>query len=232
MDKPHAAQPAGTLPTKLHKLFKLDPKAFAILVLGPSGVGKTSVCHGVQAKDRDVGSCVTTTTRPRRDGEAAGVDYHFVPDAVFRQRLARGDFVEHAEVHGFLYGATVEAVSEVLSRGRVMLLDVDTQGAETWKKALGSRCVTVFVLPPSWEVLERRLKDRRTENEASFKRRMQNAQKELDCADRYDYLMINDQLKVAVFQLQQIIDAERRRPCRMRDALSEFRTPQGLREKD
>ena len=206
--------------------FKLDQKAFAVLVLGPSGVGKTSICLGGQFQDPDVRSCVTTTTRPKRDEESDGVDYHFVSETVFRKGLTQGDFVEYAEVHGFLYGATVKAVSDVFSRGWVMLLDVDVQGAETWKKVLASRCVTVFILPPTWEVLKKRLKNRRTESLVSFNMRIKNAKKELVRAYEYDYLIVNENITKSVFQLQQIIDGEKHRPCRMVETLAKFRIPE------
>ena len=200
--------------------FCVDARAFALVVSGPSGVGKTAICQALLERDGRVQPCVTTTTRARRLGEVDGVDYHFVPEADFREKLARGEFLEHAEVHGFHYGATAEAVRKAFSDGQVMLLDVDVQGAGNWRRMLGKRCVTVFVLPPSIEELRRRLEDRMTEGRASFQVRMQNARKELERASAYDFLIVNDRLEEAVLSLQYILGAERARPARMRAALA------------
>ena len=205
---------------ELEKRFTLHAAAFAVLVSGPSGVGKTSICRGVLAQDPTLRACVTTTTRPMRPGERDGVDYHFVSERSFRERLAGGRLLEWAEVHGFLYGATLEAVEAALADGQVMLLDVDVQGERVWKRIMQGRCVTVFVLPPSLDVLTKRLADRKTEEERSFRRRLQDARKELVRANTYDYAIVNDSLEQAVSTLQAIVRAERCRPGRMPDALS------------
>ena len=200
----------------------LDTRSFALIVAGPSGVGKTSICQGIIDKDRLVQACVTTTTRPKRSGEVDGVHYQFVSDDAFNRMMEKGAFVEWAEVHGYLYGATFEAVAEALSGGQVMLLDVDVQGMKTWKAALEDRCVTAFVVPPSIEALKKQLDERKTEDEASFKTRMEGAQRELGEADGFDYLIVNYDLQQAISDLEAIISAERRRPSRMCDALSKL----------
>lgn len=198
----------------------LEMGAFALVVSGPSGVGKTSICQALLERDGRVQPCVTTTTRARRPGEEDGVDYHFVLEADFLEKLARGEFIEHAEVHGCHYGATAEAVRKALFNGQVMLLDVDVQGAENWRRVLGERCVTVFVLPPSIEELRRRLEGRMTEARSSFQVRMQNARRELERASAYDFWVVNDSLEKAVLSLQHILGAERARPPRMREAFA------------
>ena len=198
----------------------LDTRSFVLFVAGPSGVGKTSICQRIIDNDRLVQACVTTTTRPKRSAEVDGVDYQFVSEDAFNRIVEAGEFIEWAEVHGYLYGATSEAVAKALSGGQVMLLDVDVQGIKTWKAALEDRCVTAFVVPPTIDMLKKQLEERKTEDKASFKTRMEDAQKELSEADGFDYLIVNDDLQQAISDLEAIISAERCRPRRMRNALS------------
>ena len=192
-----------------------NPDAYAVVVAGPSGVGKTSICQGVLHADSGVLCCVTTTTRPPRDDEIEGVARHFVTVAQFEAMQKRGDFVESAKVHGHLYGATFNAVAKALSGGQVMLMDVDVQGVAAWKKVLGDRCVTVFVVPPSLDVLAERLNARQSESMSAFRLRMENAVSELVQAKNSDYVVVNDKLEQAIADLLAIIHAERRRTRRM-----------------
>ena len=192
-----------------------NPAAFAVVVAGPSGVGKTSICQGVLHVDSSVQRCVTTTTRPPRDDEIEGVARHFVTVAQFEAMQTRGDFIESAEVHGHLYGATFDAVVKAMSGGQVMLMDVDVQGVAAWKKVLGDRCVTVFVVPPSLDVLAERLNARQSESTSAFRLRMKNAVSELVQAKNSDYVVVNDKLEQAIADLLAIIHAERRHTRRM-----------------
>ncbi len=205
----------------------LDGSSFALIVAGPSGVGKTSICQGILGTDSRVRACVTTTTRPKRSGEMDGVDYDFVSVEAFQERIEKSEFVEWAKVHGFFYGATFDAVSRALSGGEVMLLDVDVQGMKRWKSVLEDRCVTAFVVPPSIEALEKRLEERKTEDASSFKMRMEDAKREVSLADGFDYLIVNGDLDRAVSDLEAIISAERCRPHRMGSALSRLRDQEG-----
>ena len=192
-----------------------NPAAFAVVVAGPSGVGKTSICQGVLRADSSIRQCVTTTTRPPRNDEVEGVARHFVTVAQFETMQKRGDFVESAEVHGHLYGATFDAVARALSGGQMMLMDVDVQGVAAWKKVLRDRCVTVFVVPPSLDVLAERLNARQSESASAFRLRMENAVSELVQAKNSDYVVVNDKLEQAIADLLAIIHAERRRTQRM-----------------
>ena len=192
-----------------------NPAAFAVIVAGPSGVGKTSMCQEVLRADPGLRRCVTTTTRPPRDDEVQGVARHFVTVAQFEAMQMQGDFIESAEVHGHLYGATFDAVAKALCGRYVMLMDVDVQGVATWKKVLGDRCVTVFVVPPSLDVLAERLNARQSESTSAFRLRMENAISELVQAKNSDYVVVNDKLEQAIADLLAIIRAERRRTQRM-----------------
>lgn len=200
---------------RIRKKLSDNPAAFAVVVAGPSGVGKTSICQGVLRADSSVRRCVTTTTRPPRDDEVEGVARHFVTVAQFEAMQTRGDFVESAEVHRHLYGATFDAVAKAMSGGQVMLMDVDVQGVAAWKKVLGDRCVTVFVVPPSLDVLAERLNARQSESTSAFRLRMKNAVSELVQAKNSDYVVANDKLEQAIADLLAIIHAERRRTRRM-----------------
>lgn len=192
-----------------------NPAAFAVIVAGPSGVGKTSMCQGVLRAESGVRRCVTTTTRPPRDGELEGIARHFVTVAQFETMQKRGDFVESAEVHGHLYGATFDAVAKALCAGHVMLMDVDVQGVAVWQKVLGDHCVIVFVVPPSLDVLAERLNARQSENASAFRLRMENAISELVWSRNSDYIIVNDKLEQAIADLLAIIRAERQRTQRM-----------------
>lgn len=211
IDQPNNAKAVEMLQQKLLR----DPQAFAVVVVGPSGVGKTTVCREVLKVESDVFRCATTTTRPPRPEEIEGVERHFVSHEAFLALQKQDVFIEQAEVHGHLYGATLDAVYAAMQNGRVMLMDVDVQGMVTWKKALKERCVTVFVLPPSLDKLKERLVSRQTENESHLQLRMENATEELRQADLCDYIIINDQVPEAVAHLRAIIQAERFRSFRM-----------------
>ncbi|MCE2432273.1 MAG: guanylate kinase [Candidatus Latescibacteria bacterium] len=192
-----------------------SPSAFAVIVAGPSGVGKTSMCQGVLRVNSGVQRCVTTTTRPPRDDEVEGLARHFVTVAQFEAMQKRGDFVESAEVHGHFYGATFDAVAKAMSGGQVMLMDVDVQGVAAWNEVLGDRCVTVFVMPPSLDVLAERLNARQSESASAFRLRMENAVSELVQAKNSDYVVVNNKLEKAIADLLAIIRAERQRTRRM-----------------
>lgn len=206
----------------LQKRLLENPRAFAVVVAGPSGVGKTTVCRDVLKAESDVYRCVTTTTRRPRSEEKEGVERHFVSHEAFLAMLEKGAFIEYAEVHGHLYGATLDAVDVAMQDGHVMLMDVDVQGVATWQKALGERCVTVFILPPTLEKLEERLASRQTETASNFQLRMKNAIEELRQASLCDYIIVNDNLSDAVISLQTIIRAERHRTPRMQAHLDQL----------
>jgi len=184
-----------------------DPGAFALVVAGPSGVGKTSVCEAVLDAEPQVRRCITTTTRSPRSDEVDGVSRHFVSVDAFQAKDKRGGFVESAEVHGHLYGATFDAVADALSGGQVMLMDVDVQGVATWKEVLADYCVTVFIIPPSLDVLAQRLESRQSEGESTFNLRMDNAISELSQAHLADYVVVNDILEDSIADLRAIIRA-------------------------
>jgi len=185
-----------------------------LLVLSaPSGCGKTTILKQVMRDLPGLVFSVSHTTRQPRPGEINGEHYHFVETAVFaaiRNRQPTG-FLEWAEVHGNMYGTSVEEVERHQGAGHDVVLDIDVQGmAQVRQRA---EPVTIFIAPPSLAELERRLRGRGTESESTIALRLNNARKELACAGAYDYLIVNDRLDRAVEALRSIIIAER---CRQR----------------
>lgn len=181
-----------------------------LLVLSaPSGCGKTTIVRKVMRNLPGLVFSVSHTTRQPRPGEIDGIHYHFVDGATFsaiRNRQPTG-FLEWAEVHGNMYGTSVDEVNRHQRAGCDVLLDIDVQGAAQVRQR--SNPVTIFIAPPSLSELERRLRGRGTESEATIAVRLNNARKELSCVGAYDYLIVNDLLDNAVESLRSIIIAER-----------------------
>ena len=181
--------------------------AFPIILSSPSGGGKTTIAHQLMARRKDVGYSVSCTTRPPRDGEIDGRDYHFRSLEDFRRGQAAGEFAESAEVHGHLYGTLRSEVARVLSSGKHVIMDIDVQGAKQFSAAF-PESVLVFILPPSAEALVERLTARGTEDPKSLIRRLRSAKDELKAIDLYPYVVVNDRIDSAVAAISSIIDAE------------------------
>lgn len=189
-----------------------------LLVLSaPSGCGKSTIVRRVMQTLPGLIFSVSHTTRKPRPGEVDGVHYHFVDNATFAaiQDQRPAGFLEWAEVHGHKYGTSADEVSRHQQAGLDVILDIDVQGAAQVRQVAGP--VTVFIAPPSFAELERRLRSRKTESEATVRMRLNNARKEMACVDAYDYLVVNDRLDDAVASLRSIIVAER---CRRRRLLN------------
>ncbi|MGH7667909.1 MAG: guanylate kinase [Gemmatimonadaceae bacterium] len=180
---------------------------FPVILSAPSGGGKTTIARALLARRMDLGYSVSCTTRPPRAGERAGRDYYFLARRDFIDRQERGAFAESAEVHGNLYGTLRVEVDRVLDSGRHVIMDIDVQGALQFRRAF-PQSVSVFVLPPSGEVLLHRLRERNTENGAQVVARLQSALQELQAVDEYQYVVVNDDLEEAVGLVSSIIDAE------------------------
>lgn len=186
---------------------------FPIILSAPSGGGKTTIAHRILAERADVGYSISATTRARRPDEVDGVDYHFLTPEAFEARRAAGEFAESADVHGFRYGTLRSEVQRVMGTGRHVLMDIDVQGARQFRGAFPD-AVLIFLLPPTVEVLLKRLRSRETESEASIRRRLDGAVGELEAAGEYDYLVVNDDLLAATSRVCSIIDAETSRKGR------------------
>jgi guanylate kinase len=194
---------------------------FPLILSAPSGAGKTTIARELLARRPDLGYSVSCTTREPRRGEVNGRDYWFVSLDEFLDRRARDEFAESAEVHGHLYGTLRSEVDRVLESDRHVVMDIDVQGALQFKAAFPGT-VTVFVLPPSADVLLRRLRERRTESTEQLIARLRSAVDELRAVEEYRYVVVNDDLDRAVRRVSAIIDAEtvsRERTAGLREAV-------------
>ena len=196
-------------------------RGLLIVLSSPSGAGKTTISRMLMDSDPLITMSVSATTRPMRPGETEGVDYHFVDVAEFERMVESGEFAEWAYVFDHRYGSPKEPIKDALKAGRDILFDIDWQGTQQLKTAFGGDLVSIFILPPSMEELERRLRGRNTDSEEVIRDRMRRAAGEIGHWGEYDYVLINDDLGPCLEQVQSIIDAERLRRNR-HPYLSEF----------
>lgn len=185
------------------------------VISAPSGAGKTTLLSRVMARIPGLVFSVSHTTRLPRPGECDGVDYHFVTPDDFLAMIDRGSFLEHAEVHGNLYGTSREAVRKQLEAGKDVVLDIDVQGAAILRDSGQLEAAYVFIAPPGMAELEKRLRGRGTESEERIRLRLKNARQELQAAGQYEYLIINEDIADAAELLAAIILAERARSHRL-----------------
>jgi guanylate kinase len=186
-------------PKKAGKLF---------VITAPSGAGKTSLIEALIRDDPSLKLSISYTTRAPRPGEKNGVDYHFVDDADFLAMRGRGEFVESAEVHGYRYGTSKHVIADALARGQDLILEIDWQGARQ-VRTIYPDCVGIFILPPSVEELERRMRSRALDSEAIIRRRLANAREELEHSGEFEYRIINKDFEIAQRELAKIIRKER-----------------------
>lgn len=187
---------------------------FPLVVTGPSGVGKTSLCRQILADREDVVFSVSATTRPQRKGEVHGKDYWFYDEEEFARLAKKGEFVEFAEVHGLKYGTPRTQLDDWLRAGKVVLLDVDVQGGDSMRAAYPSG-VFIFIYPPSLEALRERLERRAADSAEVIELRLGDAPDEMARYKDYDYVVVNDELARARATLAAILEAERRRLIRL-----------------
>jgi len=181
------------------------------VIAAPSGAGKTSLIEALMRDDPSLKLSISYTTRPPRPGEKNAVDYHFVDDAAFLAMRGRGEFLESAEVHGYRYGTSKKVITEALARGEDLILEIDWQGARQVRRIYPG-CVGVFILPPSVDELERRMRSRAQDSEEVIRRRLDNTREELTHAGEFEYRIINKDFDTARRELARVIAVERAKP--------------------
>lgn len=198
----------------------VEHSGIALVLSGPSGGGKTSVCNALLERREDVEFSISATTRSPRAGEVDGTQYHFVSRDRFRQMVKNGDLLEWAEVHGELYGTPMSNVAACSVTGRTLLLDIDIEGARQVKRNLDS-AVLVFLLPPSADRLLKRLRGRGSEDAEAVHRRMRSAVSELETVGEFDYAVVNEHLDSTVDAVESILVAEHATVRRLGSAVLE-----------
>jgi guanylate kinase len=198
-----------------------DRQGLLFIVSAPSGTGKTTLVERLVENVPDLQMSCSYTSRPPRDGELDHVDYNFISRQRFEAMIAEGQFLEHADVFGNLYGTGAAETRRALESGKDVVLVIDVQGARIVRQS-GFKHVDVFILPPSFETLERRLRRRSKDPEAQIQRRLDVAQQEVDAVTEYDYVVINDEVDRAVRRLESIVEAERARLRAMRSRAEEI----------
>lgn len=195
-------------------------RGLLIVLSSPSGAGKSTISRMLLDADQEVTISVSATTRPKRPGEVDGVDYHFVDDAGFDEMIRTGEFVEWAPVFGYRYGTPKAPVKAALRAGRDILFDIDWQGTQQLKAAMGEDLVSIFLLPPSMEELERRLRARGTDSEEVIRDRMSRAASEISHWPEYEYVLVNNDTAECLRQVQAIVAAERLKKSRQTDLVT------------
>lgn len=188
-------------------------KGFLLVISGPSGVGKGTVLHDLMNTQKNLVYSVSVTTRKRRPGEIEGVSYFFKGHEEFEKMIKEDKFLEYAKVHDNYYGTPKDFVEEKINEGKIVILEIDVQGALNVKKNTDNG-VFIFLAPPSLSELKNRIVNRGTETTKDINLRMSNAKKELSYINDYDYLVVNDHLNSAINLVNEIINAEKHKVFR------------------
>ena len=181
-----------------------------VVISAPSGGGKGTILKELFAKDGNLVLSVAATTRSPRPGEEHGKQYYFLQKEEFEELISQGKMLEYAQYVGNYYGTPREPVEQWMAQGKDVVLEIEVQGGAQIKKLMPG-CVSIFILPPSMEVLEKRLRDRGTEEDATVRKRLEKAREEIPHAKDYDYVVFNDRLEDAVEDLRAILRAEKRK---------------------
>lgn len=198
----------------------MTDKGILVTFSGPSGTGKGTVVKEILKNREDTNLSISMTTREKRNGEIDGVHYYFVERDFIEKKIAANGMLEYAEYAGNIYGTPKEPVDEMLNAGKVVILEIEVQGAEKIKNIYPD-VVSIFLMPPSLRVLEERLRGRKTDDDETINHRLVIAREELRKAYDYDYIIVNDTVENAVEQFNEIIDAERLKTSRNKKIISE-----------
>ncbi len=181
-----------------------------VVVSGPAGVGKGTVVSFLRGKNSDIVLSVSATSRNPRPGEIDGVNYYFVSDERFKEMIKNNELLEWVEYCGNFYGTPRSRVEEQLQEGKIVLLEIEVEGAHNIKTRYPD-CISIFIAPPSMEELEKRITNRGTEPPEIIEKRMRKARKEMECISEYDYVIINDTVENSVNRLKEILLREQKK---------------------
>lgn len=193
-------------------------KGLLIVISGPSGAGKGTICKRFMEKNKDVALSVSATTRAPRKGEVEGINYYFMSKEQFKEKIEDNDFLEYAEVYDNYYGTPKSNVQSMLDNGKDVILEIDIQGALKVKEN-SEDGIFIFILPPSMEELKQRIINRGSETQESLMKRFKSAYKEINFVSRYNYAVVNDEVELAVEKLEAIISAEKCRVDRLKHSI-------------
>ena len=207
--------------------YRISRRGLMLVLSSPSGAGKTTIAREILSRDDNLRMSVSATTRPKRPGEVEGHDYFFVKEEAFRLMVNRQELLESATVFGNLYGTPRAPVEESLAAGQDVLFDIDWQGTQQLRESAREDLVSVFILPPTTQELERRLRSRAQDSDAVVAGRMSKAADEMSHYPEYDYIIVNNDIKASVARVEAILTAERLRRERQ-IGLGDF--VRGLRE--
>ncbi len=191
----------------MNKIQTLTNKGSLLVISGPSGCGKSSLLKEVYKSIGDYYFSISTTTRAPREGEQNGVDYFFVSKEEFEADIAEGSFLEYAEVHGNYYGTSLKPVNKALEESKLVIFDIDVQGHDILREKLNHLITSVFITTPDLNELENRLNSRGTDSKEVIEKRIKNSKIEINEIDKYDYLIINDDLNKAADDLVSVAKA-------------------------
>ena len=199
----------------------MNKQGFPLIISAPSGAGKTSICYEVLRRVGSAEYSVSVTTRERRLKERDGIDYHFVEEEAFEEMIERGELAEWARVHGHYYGTLKARLTSAMELGRVVVLDVDVQGARSLKENY-PESVLIFIYPPSPSILSERLVSRGTDSDTVIRQRLETSPQEVENVDIYDYVVVNENFEESVQVIVHIIEAEKHRLKRQRGFIRKY----------
>ena len=177
-----------------------------ITISAPSGSGKTTLCKALQLVEPEIEWSISYTTREKRSIEENGVDYFFISEKEFEELIIQGHFVEWQNVHGFYYGTSVSNLENAIKNDKIMLIEMDVKGSMSIKKLFPDQTFSIFIMPPSISQLRERLRSRGTDSERRINIRLKRFQEEMDFREKFDYVMINEDLDLAKIELQKTIN--------------------------
>ena len=177
-----------------------------ITISAPSGSGKTTLCKALQQVEPEIEWSISYTTRERRSIEENGVDYFFISEEEFEDLIVQGHFVEWQNVHGFYYGTSASSLENAIENDKIMLIEMDVKGSMSIKKLFPDQTFSIFIMPPSISHLRERLRSRGTDSERRINIRLKRFQEEMDFREKFDYVMINEDLDLAKIELQKTIN--------------------------